>query len=273
MESLEKSLMDIKDFEKGLRCKIEEEIIMLRSIDKNIKSRIYREGFAVYKSGRGKVVSATIHAGGYVPKGVVLRQNERERKKEEDLFTGELYLPVFLENGGYWITSHISRYFVDLNRPKEKAILLYDAHDGATNWAGGNDRKKAEQAAKEYYESFYRAASEILGNADFIFSGHSMNNKKGRGDFCLIFKETKEGVHLQNSLQRRGFNDVKINDPFAYENGYFRVFADSIADGRSVEFETNKRLYMEEKESEKLDSFEHTSREIAGAIKECIDDR
>lgn len=268
MDSLETGLKKARSLEKDLKRIVEEELEMLRHMDKDIQVELFN-GFAVYSLGDHNLVVATVHNGSYVPNGVELRQSADERAKEEDLFTGELYLPIFLEKGGIWMTSHLSRYFVDLNRPKEKAILYYDSNQGVSNFVVENP--DAEKRALEFYKQFYSTAKEIIPGK-FLFSGHSMNPEKEerkRGNFCLIYKTFEEGEKLKMLLEEQGCEDVRINDPFKYEEGHFRLHFDSLSAG-SVEFEINKDLYLID-QKRKLPFFNLIAGRITRAVTAYID--
>jgi hypothetical protein len=257
MENLDKALLRVKRLDNGLSQSIEQEMVMLRDLDKDICADVDDHGFVVYGRGERGMVLATIHGGRYLPGGFVQQQ---QIDKEADLFTGELYLPIFLENGGVWITTHVSRCFADLNRPSEDAVNY-------TLLSTGGDLVRHAEA---YYGSFYGKALQYLDGAGFLFSGHSMDAvKKGdaRGDLCIIYKQAQEGAGLKAQLEAKGFDDVRINDPFVYKGGYFRVYAD-LSVGGSVEFETNKRLYLEG--TAKSDRFDDVSKRIAGAVKEHL---
>ncbi len=86
MESLENALKSLKTLEKGLSEGIEQELVMLRSLNKDIKAEVDSRGFATYSLGKSGLVIATIHNGTYVPEDIHLRQDEQERKDGVDLF-------------------------------------------------------------------------------------------------------------------------------------------------------------------------------------------
>ena len=268
MQNLEKALKKVQAFEPGLREIVEEELVMLRSFDKNIQAEVHN-GFAVYKTGDSDLVLATIHNGSFVPETVELKQSPEERRAQEDLFTGELYLPLFLNHGGIWITSHLSRYLVDMNRRRGEAVLGYESDETGSNLAAG-DEEELRRFADEFYSSFYAASMKVL-TGKFLFSGHSMNPEKNgikRGDFCLIYNLDEEGLPLKQKLEEQGFRDVRINDPFVYSGGHYRFYFDLITN-RSVEFETNKRLYLDENFHKKK-SFDDVSQRISLAVADFL---
>ncbi|MBU0535661.1 MAG: N-formylglutamate amidohydrolase [Nanoarchaeota archaeon] len=278
-KTIDHALQSIPFNDKGLRELAEQELLRLRTLEKNVQVYLDPSGFAVYNLGNKDFVLATVHNGIYVPDGIPFHADASERHtSEEDILTGELYMPLFLDLGGVWLNTFVSRYFADLNRPKPNSILSCGADKGEKNFERFEGDNKIIQAGENYYDSFYGSLAHIILPGSFVFSGHSMLPEKDgekRGDFCLIYKSDEEGTGLKRSLEQKGFHDIRINDPFRYSGGFFRLCADCLnADhtntSRSVEFETNKRLYLKDDLLTKSDSFEDVSRRITHAVKECL---
>lgn len=115
--------------------------------------------YCLFQRGHGPVVAAAIHDGHDLRPDVEARLalNEEERKREEDPVTGE-----FAQVAKTQIVALRSRFEVDLNRPREKAV--YQAPEdawGLSLWRKPPDRNMIEQSLKEYDE-FYSAAYEVL---------------------------------------------------------------------------------------------------------------
>ena len=269
MHNLDTALANTKTLEDGLKESVIRELVSVRQADQDVKVWVHESGFVVYRRGDSNFVLATVHNGSHVPKGVKLKQGGEERKKEEDLHTSELYMPLFLVHGGHWISCHVSRYFVDLNRPWDRAILSYGS-EGESNLATKRNKREIEERAAHLYGEFYRQAALVMGQDSYVFSGHSMCDRDNRGDFCLIYAKEREGWGLRRCLRAEGFSDVRINDPFVYEGGHFRKFADCFAEGRSVELETNKGLYMDEKTFVKKPEFNEVSMGITRAVTQFL---
>ena len=269
MESLEKALKKCKKLPKKLRRKVEEELERVRAMDDDVKVQLYVEGFLIYSLGDSPLVMATIHDGSYVPKDIDLVQSKKDRGKEEDLFSGELYMPIFLGNGGTWVTTHVSRYVADLNRRPWQAILKYEAPEDGINLRASDNPQEAIKKVNEYYNKFYKAFSRCLRPGQFLFSGHTMCDRDNRGEIELEYWNPKDAEPLKELLEKEGFNDITVNEPFSFEQAQSQLnfFAQRyVGRDRHMAFETNKRIYMDEHSQEKSEVFDTTQKGIDSAV-------
>ena len=259
MKTIEDQLSDLRSIDIDIRRSIEAELLYVKEMDRPINVHVDELGFAAYFMGDSPNFLTTLHNGSIVPRGINLRQDSVERHNGEDNHTFELYFPLFLELEGCFVTSHVSRYVVDLNRRKHDAIFKYGSGD--INLVRAEEHSIAY--AKELYDAFYSYTIPLLGRSNILFSGHSMEDLDKRPDICIVSKENFEGLPLKSIFENE-FRDVRINDPFLYEEGYFKCFAENFLQGDIIEIEINKKLYLEQ--SHKKHDFSDVSAKISRSV-------
>jgi predicted N-formylglutamate amidohydrolase len=220
------------------------------------------------------LVFVILHNGSYTPDNIPFLFDGPNRKLEEDIHTLELYLPLFLEHGGTLVLPFASRYFVDLNRPKEYAVLNYGTQNGQPNFDKDTtfpEQKEVRSQGLAYYRAFYAKLSQFLNQDSIVFSGHSMRAYdkdaptyaeaktrvvkepgKRRGQFCLIFhdEDYEDAVQLQKLMADEGLIDIRLNEPYNFAmhpsegSGNLGVWAQDQGVRRVFEFETSKDVYL-----------------------------
>ena len=135
--------------------------------------------------GEGPLVAAAVHAGHAVRDDVFanLTLEDRERLREEDPFTDQ-----WTEIAPTRVVGLRSRFEVDLNRPREKAVYRRPEDAWGLNvWKREPpDSVIAESLAE--YDAFYAATRELLSEIErdcgrfVVFDLHSYNHRRGGPD-------------------------------------------------------------------------------------------
>ena len=139
-----------------------------------------------YKNGnsaprKSLLMTAAIHAGHEMRRELepLLELTEAGRLREEDPFTD-----LFGDFAGIRIKGTQSRFEIDLNRPREKAVYLKpeDAW-GLRVWKSGLERDVIERSLAEY-DRFYKEMGELLTKCSSEYSPvvvldiHSYNHRR-----------------------------------------------------------------------------------------------
>ncbi|WP_051293407.1 N-formylglutamate amidohydrolase [Olivibacter sitiensis] len=108
------------------------------------------------------IIALALHDGHYIPPAFQSLSNlsEFERMREEDPYTAQ-----FIERlHGNKVIVHTSRFFVDLNRPWQKAIYL--EQEDAWGLKVWRERPSNEliDLIKSYYTSFYEQLGRLVNN-------------------------------------------------------------------------------------------------------------
>ncbi len=137
----------------------------------------------IYKitKGRSPVIAAAIHDGHHVREEVsrILSLSEAERLQEEDPFTG-----TWTEVAKTRIIGLHSRFEVDLNRPREKAVYIKpeDAW-GLHVWQTYPDTELIDRSLAAY-DAFYAEVQSLLADVAHhfghfvVFDIHSYNHRR-----------------------------------------------------------------------------------------------
>lgn len=211
-----------------------------------------------------------------------------EAKTMGDLFADQLYDRIFKRFGG--LKSNISRIVVDMERcendrqePMSKVGMgvLYSKTS-----AGKMMRRVSEQRREQYLEGFFRPYQEALAalvddclgkfGVCLILDCHSFpskprkyepDQKKNRPDICFGTDKKHTPPVLKKifvrEAKKRKFS-IKFNSPFRGTivplpmHGNKQVF--------SILIETNRRLYMDEKNFKKKRDFKN----ISGIIEKMV---
>lgn len=138
-----------------------------------------------FEIGDGPVVATAIHSGHEVRPDVAewMAIGAAERLREEDPLTG-----LWTSVGDTSICVYRSRFEVDLNRPREKAIALRpDDCWGLRVWREHPPARVMARSLAEY-DSFYSEVGELLDslverwNSVLVLDIHSYNHRRGGPD-------------------------------------------------------------------------------------------
>jgi N-formylglutamate deformylase len=136
-------------------------------------------------AGDGPVVAAAIHSGHEVRPDAAewMAIDAADRLREEDPLTG-----FWTSVGDSSIRVYRSRFEVDLNRPREKAIALNPADCwGLEVWREPPPERVIERSLAQY-DSFYSAVGDLLDdlverwNAVLVLDLHSYNHRRDGPD-------------------------------------------------------------------------------------------
>lgn len=131
--------------------------------------------------GNGPLIVAAIHNGNYIREELrpFLALTDQERLYEEDPFTG-----FFADIAETSIIGLHSRFEIDLNRTKNKAIYFEPEQAwGLTVWEKIPPQKLLRQSYR-YYDDFYRQTEALINNKimkygfAIIYDIHSYNHKR-----------------------------------------------------------------------------------------------
>ncbi|MDQ3395128.1 MAG: N-formylglutamate amidohydrolase [Bacteroidota bacterium] len=136
---------------------------------------------------KGPFIATAIHDGHLLRKNLleVVNLNDQERLREEDPFTGS-----WVDIADTWIKVQDSRFEVDLNRPREKAVYVKpeDAW-GLKVWKNDLPVQKLTESLQKY-DNFYIAVKELLDKKVAEFGGflvydlHTYNHKRDGGNIA-----------------------------------------------------------------------------------------
>lgn len=113
----------------------------------------------IFRRGRGPIVAAAIHNGHDTRRSVEqhLAIDEKTQLREEDPMTGE-----WSQIANTQIVGLRSRFEVDLNRPRDKAVYQTPADAwGMRVWRSPLDAEMRELSLRQY-DHFYRDVAELL---------------------------------------------------------------------------------------------------------------
>ncbi len=129
----------------------------------------------------GPLVATAIHDGNLLRKEVaeIMALNEEDRLREEDPFTGE-----WTAIGNTQLIALRSRFEVDLNRPREKAVYQKpeDAW-GLKVWKNEPSKELVTRSLEEY-DAFYKDVYQIFSELEkqfghfVVFDLHSYNHRR-----------------------------------------------------------------------------------------------
>lgn len=180
----------------------------------------------IFQRGTSPIVAAAVHNGHDTRPRVEVRLglSERERLREEDPSTGE-----WAQIAKTQIVAVRSRFEVDLNRPRDKAI--YQSPDDAWGlevWATPPDARLIEQSLKEY-DAFYASVKTLLtqlverhGHV-VVYDLHTYNGMRNGVDGKLADPATNPEVNIGTGTMQRDYwapvVDRFIRDLRAYDFG------------------------------------------------------
>jgi N-formylglutamate deformylase len=156
--------------------------------------------------GDGPLIAAAIHHGHAIRDEVAKRLTlgEAERLREEDPFTGSWTLVT-----GTRIVSEVSRFEVDLNRPREKAVYA-DPDDawGLRLWKGELPRDLVVRSLAKY-DAFYQAARQLFERVRRRFGRfvvldlHAYNHRRDGPNRSAADPRTNPEVNVGTGTMKR----------------------------------------------------------------------
>ncbi len=132
-------------------------------------------------TGEGPLVATAIHNGHAIREELRHRSalHASDRLREEDPFTGE-----WTTVAGTQVVVHRSRFEVDLNRPRDKAVYLRPEDAWGLNlWKEPLDPEKVDLSLS-LYDSFYADLKQLLKDVEkshgrfVLFDLHSYNHRR-----------------------------------------------------------------------------------------------
>ncbi len=139
----------------------------------------------IFEQGSGPLIATAIHDGHELRPEIadLMRLPEAERLREEDPYTGS-WVDIAPTN----IVARRSRFEVDINRPREKAVYVYpDDCWGLDVWNETPSDEIVEGSLKEYDE-YYASLRRLLTDTQdahgkfVVFDIHSYNHRRNGPD-------------------------------------------------------------------------------------------
>jgi N-formylglutamate amidohydrolase len=185
-----------------------------------------------------ELVAASLHQGHFIEDSILkyFSISESERLREEDPFTDE-----FTIAGSTRIIANLSRFRVDLNRPRDKAVY-FTSEDvwGLTLYKETLPEAEIEKALK-YHDAFYKDVHDLLtelverhGNV-FVYDFHSYNHMRAGSTGAISPPEQNPEINL-------GTGNIDRN----YWSGVIERFIQDLRefdfDGRHLDVRENVRF-------------------------------
>ena len=199
--------------------------------------------FFEIKEGEGFFIATAIHRGHKLREELmdIINLNDEERLREEDPFTDE-----WAEIGESTINVNYSRFEVDLNRPREKAVYVNpeDAW-GLKVWKNSLPKDHLVKSL-EYYDKFYNEVKKLLERkvekygAVLVYDFHSYNHMREGSDKPAADPEMNPEINLGTANMNRdkwspvvdtlikslsGFNyfnkKLDVRENIKFKGGYF----------------------------------------------------
>ena len=192
----------------------------------------------VFAGGAGQVIATAVHAGHELQPAIarLCAVDETTRLREEDPFTDRL-----VGVAGVQVVVHRSRFEVDLNRPRERAV--YRAPDDAWGldlWRQPLSDGQIDESLG-LYDDFYAECAhrfdEVAAAGPFVvFDLHSYNHRRGGPDASPASPAENPEVNVgTGSLDRDCWGGVV--DVFVEELGRCRVLDRRIDVRENVRFQ------------------------------------
>ena len=194
----------------------------------------------IMEKGETPLIATAIHNGHYVREELkrYMLIDEKDRLREEDPYTAE-----FTEISDSKIVVNISRFEVDFNRPKEKAIYLKpeDAW-GLKVWKEIPPKEVIERSLKEY-ELFYKELTQFLNQfkKEFgvfvVYDIHSYNHRRKGKDAPPEDPEKNPEINVGTRTMKNREKFQPIIDRFIKDMRSYNFF------GRSLDVRENVRFF------------------------------
>ena len=158
--------------------------------------------------GNNPIVAAAIHNGHDTREEIreLLALDESSRLREEDPFTGDW--TVVAETR---IVAFRSRFEIDLNRPREKAVYIHpeDAW-GLKVWKSKPSNEFVQRSLEEYdifYQEMKNLFSDLVSKFDrfIVFDLHTYNHKRNGPEGPLSNPEENPEVNVGTGTMDRNF--------------------------------------------------------------------
>ncbi len=193
--------------------------------------------FRIYGSG-GPVVAVALHAGHTVRPDIAeaLALSPFERRREEDPFT-DRWTPV----ADWRVLAGRSRFEVDLNRPRDRAVYLRPADAwGLRVWTRPPDHGMIRRSL-ETYDAFHAAVNGLFQGLEkeygrfLVLDLHSYNHRRAGPDAPPADPEGNPEINIGTGTMDR--------DRWAAERTLFMEALRSVDfDGRSLDVRENVRF-------------------------------
>jgi hypothetical protein len=157
--------------------------------------------------GDSPLVAAAVHDGHHVRSDIqqLLALGEEERRREEDPFTGP-----WTEIAGNRIVATHSRFQVDLNRPRGRAVYRTPEDAWGLNIWKKNIPQDAVKRSLREYDAFYEEAGRLFEKlvdrfgCFFVFDLHSYNHRRSGPEGLPADPEANPEVNIGTGTMDRG---------------------------------------------------------------------
>jgi len=156
--------------------------------------------------GDGQLIATAIHDGHELRPDVaaIMALSEEERLREEDPYTG-----VWAAVAPTRCISLLSRFEVDLNRPRDKAVYLTPADAWGLNvWKHEPPAELIAESLKEY-DTFYSGIRGVLQTVERMFGSfvvldlHTYNHRRGGPDGPVADETRNPQVNIGTGTMAR----------------------------------------------------------------------
>lgn len=211
------------------------------------------------------------HPGVHLPEEFLpyLSPNHYDLLQDVDFATDQLVDIDALQNQGVAVlVANIARTCIDLNRPREKALLHWKKNTMEKQLVLKEPSEQmSERLLGKYYDPYYAILKSSIEELQKkrkpapVIDLHSMpsfatdfhmryntNQERERPDFCLSDLEgqscPKNFIQkLQKELEKN-YSKVSINNP--YWGGYLTHYINEFEDIHNLQIEIKRNLYMDE---------------------------
>ncbi|MCM2373654.1 N-formylglutamate amidohydrolase [Aporhodopirellula aestuarii] len=227
----------------------------------------------IFQRGTGPIVAAAIHNGHQTRKSVEQRLaiDEKQQLREEDPITGE-----WTQIAKTQIVGLRSRFEVDLNRPRDKAVYETPADAwGLEVWDTPPDQSLIDASLREY-DLFYAEVKELLEEMleeyprVVVYDLHTYNQRRQGPDGPVANPATNPEVNIGTGTMDRQFwspvverlmrelrsydfhgRQLDVRENVKFQGGYFcewihKTFPQQVC-AIAIEF---KKFFMDEWEGE-----------------------
>ncbi len=226
------------------------------------------QNFQIYRAESPRYLLCLPHSGMSLPNEFIpfVTDNKRALARDVDFKVYDLIdIKVLNERGITVIVAHPIRTSIDLNRPREIALLNWERNtQGEEIVLKRPDSSQEEELLKKYYDPYFNEVENTLKNHSikYAIDLHSMpsrpteyhlkknpQQKMNRPDFCLSDLEGKscEREWIKRAIQLFEAKDYKVgyNDP--YKGGQGTVFLHE-SGANSMQIEIKREIYMDERD-------------------------
>jgi N-formylglutamate deformylase len=167
-----------------------------------------KETFWKLSVGNSPLVATAIHSGHETRKEIaeLLALDESSRLREEDPFTGGWVVVAETQ-----FVAFRSRFEVDLNRPREKAVYIDPQNAwGLKIWKRKPSNEIVQRSLEQYdafYQEMYNLFSDLASKFDrfVVFDVHSYNHIPNGSKEALLNPEDNPEVNIGTGTMNRSF--------------------------------------------------------------------